>query len=122
MKTYPSASTRRLALLAAALLFHSQLAFADGCSLPMFGGARLFPAANGSQAFAMGDFNGDGTSDLAVANVGGASISILLGMGDGTFRRGANLAVRGPNDIVTADFNGDAKLDLAICDTGTRTI
>jgi len=36
----------------------------------MFGGARLFPAANGSQAFAMGHFNGDEISDLAVADVG----------------------------------------------------
>src|SRR5437588_1576107 len=106
MKTYMSVSTRPLAILTAALLFHSQLAFADGCSLPMFGGARLFPAANGSQAFAIGDFNGDGIPDLAVANTGGASVSILLGMGDGTFQRGANLLVRSPSDIVAGDFNG----------------
>src|SRR5690242_9933016 len=120
MNTY--ASTRLLAVLTAALFFQSKLAFADGCTLPMFGGARLFPAANGSQAFAIGDFNSDGMSDLAVANVGGASVSILLGMGDGTFQRSANIAVRGPNDIVAADFNGDGKLDLAVWDTGTFTI
>jgi FG-GAP-like repeat len=118
MNLYVSTSTRLLAVTSAALLFHSQLAFADGCSLPTFGGARLFPAANGSQAFAMGDFNGDGLPDLAVANTGGASVSILLGMGDGTFQKGANLLVRSPSDIKAADFNGDGILDLVIWDTG----
>src|ERR1044072_7731059 len=122
MKNYILASTRPLAILMAALLFHSRLAFADGCPLSMFGAARLFPAANGSQPFAMGDFNGDGLTDLAVANVGGASVSIMLGMGDGTFQRGANIAVRSPSDIVAADFNGDGKADLAIWDSGTFTI
>jgi FG-GAP repeat protein len=34
---------------------------------------------------AAGDFNGDGVLDLAVANSGSASVSVLLGLGDGTF-------------------------------------
>jgi hypothetical protein len=33
----------------------------------------------------MGDFNGDGISDLAVANAGNATVSVLLDRGDGTF-------------------------------------
>src|SRR4051794_24951339 len=112
-----------LALLTAVLFFHSQLALAEGgCSLPMFGGARLFPSANSSQAFAIGDFNADGFPDVAVANLAASSVSILLGLGDGTFKSGVNLTVRGPSDIVTADFNGDGKLDLTIWDSGTFTI
>ena len=38
MKTYVSVSTRLLAVILAAVLFHIQLAFAAGCDLPMFGG------------------------------------------------------------------------------------
>jgi hypothetical protein len=33
-----------------------------------------------------GDFNGDGTADVAVANFGSNTVSILLGKGDGTFQ------------------------------------
>src|SRR5205085_105344 len=41
----------------------------------------------GSQPFsvAVGDLNGDGTPDLAVANYNTFSVSVLLGQGDGTF-------------------------------------
>jgi hypothetical protein len=46
---------------------------------------------NDPTSLVVGDFNGDGIPDLAVANTGGTSIfngnsvSILLGNGDGTF-------------------------------------
>ena len=33
----------------------------------------------------VGDFNGDGKPDLATANAGGNTVSILQGNGDGTF-------------------------------------
>ena len=33
-----------------------------------------------------GDFNGDGRTDLAVANYGSNDVSVLLGNGDGTFQ------------------------------------
>ena len=36
---------------------------------------------------AVGDFNGDGKPDLAVANQDSNSVSVLLGNGDGDFRR-----------------------------------
>src|SRR5438034_741092 len=37
------------------------------------------------ESVAVGDFNGDGIQDLAVANTGSSTVSILLGNGDGTF-------------------------------------
>ena len=37
-----------------------------------------------------GDFNGDGELDLAVANGGYDTVSILLGNGDGTFQPAVN--------------------------------
>ena len=39
---------------------------------------------------AVGDFNGDGKPDLAVANGGADNILVLIGSGDGTFLPKAN--------------------------------
>ena len=43
---------------------------------------------------AVGDLNGDGKPDLAVANDGSNSVSVLLGNGDGTFQAAAELRRR----------------------------
>ena len=40
----------------------------------------------GQRALVAGDFNGDGRTDLAVANYGSNDVSVLLGNGDGTFQ------------------------------------
>jgi len=56
------------------------------------------------------DFNRDGKSDLAV--FGGAGF-LLLGNGDGTFRRGVSLPSTS-TPVVAADFNGDGNPDLAV--------
>jgi hypothetical protein len=70
----------------------------------------------GPTAAATADFDGNGTTDLAVANSSGNSVSIFLGNGDGTFGSGVNYqtAVGFPDAILTGDFNGDGKLDLAV--------
>lgn len=41
----------------------------------------------------VGDFNGDSKLDLAIANSGSNDISVLLGLGDGTFRKAVNYSV-----------------------------
>src|SRR5262249_54438277 len=50
-----------------------------------FASGALMGAGNSPAAIAVGDFNGDGKLDAAVVNQGGNSVSILLGVGDGTF-------------------------------------
>ncbi len=75
---------------------------------------------NGPDFVAVGDFNGDGIPDFAVANIVDGTITILLGNGDGTFTQAANSPITtGPEpvSIVVGDFNGDGKPDLAILDT-----
>ena len=43
-------------------------------------------------ATAVGDFNGDGKADLAVANRNSNTVSILLGNGDAPSRRASTIA------------------------------
>jgi len=71
----------------------------------------------------VGDFNGDGILDLALANQYGNSVAILLGNGDGTFTAGQILPMGTvPNNLSVGDFNGDGIPDLAVALTYTDQI
>ena len=75
----------------------------------------------------VGDFNGDGRTDLAVACgsyfSGVGSVSVLLGNGDGSFQPWVQNAVGSdPVDIVAGDFSGDGHLDLATANLVDNTI
>jgi hypothetical protein len=91
-----------------------------------FGSGVTYTVGTGSKApdaVAVGDFNGDGIPDLAVANFGDGTFSILLGNGSGGFGAPAvvsigNPAASAPAAIVVGDFNGDGKLDVALADYG----
>ena len=70
-------------------------------------------AGLGARSVAIGDVNGDGAPDLAVANGQGNTISILLGNGAGSFALAANYeASTVPAGVALADVNGDGKPDL----------
>jgi FG-GAP-like repeat/Cep192 domain 4/HYDIN/CFA65/VesB-like, Ig-like domain len=82
-----------------------------------------YTAAYGSESVAIGDFNADGALDLAVSDFWSATLSTLLGNGNGTFQSPTNY--RGfsqPETLVVGDFNGDGKQDLAVTDSGTNTV
>jgi len=90
-----------------------------------FGAATNFPltAGSGPQYVAVGDFNGDGKLDLAIAENTSGQMSILLGNGNGTFQAAVDYpAGTNPRDIVARDLNGDGKLDLIVTNSGTNTI
>ena len=69
---------------------------------------------------AVGDFNNDTNLDLAVANAGSNTVSILLGNGNGTFVTPAvNFGVGNtPQSVAVGDFNNDTNLDLAVANAG----
>ncbi len=59
------------------------------------------------------DFNADGHVDVAVANTAGSSVSILLGLGDGSFAAQQQVTVGGtPRGIAVLDADGDGDVDV----------
>lgn len=92
-----------------------------GC--PSFLTPRTYPAGTGPMSLASGDFNRDGRRDLAVANSGSNTVSILFGNGDGSFQAAVNYAVgTQPASIVAADFNRDGQTDLAVANNGSDNV
>ncbi|HEV2383216.1 MAG TPA: FG-GAP-like repeat-containing protein [Terriglobia bacterium] len=82
--------------------------------------APTYQTGAGPTAVAVGDFNGDGKLDLAVADASAATVSILLGNGDGTFKSKVDYSTgagTNPSWIVAADVNNDGVVDLVTADT-----
>ena len=82
-------------------------------------GGTPFSAGQNPADVATGDFNGDGNLDVAIANHGVKTVTVLLGNGKGQFSLapGSPFSVESnphPHGIAVADFNGDQKPDIAI--------
>ena len=73
-------------------------------------------------SIAVGDFNGDGKQDLAVAILNSWNVSILLGDGAGHFGAPNFGAGTNPFSIAIGDFNGDGKQDLAVANDGSNNV
>lgn len=98
-------------------------------SLPSFVAGASFPVGVndglGSRpvSIATGDFNGDGTPDVATAIQNGRCVSVLLANGNGGFLPADNIDIgRNPDAIVPADFNGDGQLDLATANQADSSV
>lgn len=70
-----------------------------------------------------GDFNHDGTLDVAVSDYGSASVHVLTNDGTGTLTESGTFAVGSfPTGIASADFNRDGNLDLAVTNSGNNSV
>ena len=71
----------------------------------------------------MGDYNGDGKADLAVANFFANTVSVLLGNGDGSLQTQQTFATgAAPSSVAVGDFNGDGKADIAVANRDSDTV
>jgi len=73
------------------------------------------PTGNRPSGTAIADVNGDGRQDLIVVNQTDGTVSVLLGMPDGTFGGRTDVSAgTEPYGIVIGDFNEDGKIDIAV--------
>jgi hypothetical protein len=82
-------------------------------------------------AIAIGDLNGDGTPDLAVGHysghitdTSGDRMTILLGVGDGTFQQVWSQLAPGkaPTRVAIGDVNGDKIADAVFANYGNNSV
>ena len=71
--------------------------------------------ADPSYGVVMGDLNGDGIPDLVTSNYIGTTLSVLLGIGDGSFQTHVDYAVGSYSfGLALGDVNGDGYPDIAV--------
>ncbi len=81
------------------------------------------PTGNHPQSIAIGDFNSDKKSDMAIACSGSGLVNILLGDGIGNFIAASNCPTGGvPACVAVGDFNGDGIQDLTTSNSASDNI
>jgi hypothetical protein len=99
----------------------------SSASVPSFAGPRHYGTGVFPVSVAIGDLNGDGAQDLAIANSARykplGTVSVLLNKGDGSFRARRNYTTaKTPESVVIGDLSGDGKPDLATANRVAGTV
>jgi uncharacterized protein (TIGR03437 family) len=87
--------------------------------------ASPFPVGRKPYSIAVADFNGDGQPDITTANQSDNTVTLLLGLGSGTFSSatGSPFTVGAtPYSVATGDFNGDGKPDIVTANVSGNTV
>lgn len=88
-----------------------------------FSAPQILSSGPWLKSVAVGDFNGDGKSDLVVASFDNNAISIFNGGDNGVFSNGTPFAVGiRPLSIAVGSFNGNSKFDLAVVNLESSNI
>ena len=94
-----------------------------GDCLLFFDPAVHYAAGNAPFSVAIGDLDGDRVPDLAVANENSDNVSVLFGVGDGTFEAALHHAAGdGPRSVAIGDLNGDRAPDLVVVNVNSANV
>jgi hypothetical protein len=75
------------------------------------------------EGVAVGDINGDGASDIAVANKEDGTVSVLLNAGKGVFNTQTTYATgQDPLSVALGQFGGDPRVDIAAANSQASSI
>src|SRR5438132_14206788 len=108
-------SAKLLLLVAATVFFSSALPIPSPAQTVSFITRVDYAAGTNPASVAVGDFNRDGVPDVAVANYGSNTVSVLLGNGDGTFQPARTFAAGDrPGFVYVSDVNGDGRQVLGV--------
>ncbi len=97
-------------------------------AFPTFRSRVDFETGTSPVSVAIDDLNGDGTPDLAIANIGSNTVSVLLnsaapGAATPTFQGRVDFTTAtAPHGVATGDLNGDSKPDLALANFSSNSV
>jgi hypothetical protein len=94
-----------------------------GTGTPTFNVPGTYTVGKTPTALAVGDFLGNGSIDIAVANSLGNTVSVLMGNGDGSFQAPVNFATgAGPIGLTQGSVSGNGEIDLATANVNDGTV
>jgi uncharacterized repeat protein (TIGR01451 family) len=80
-----------------------------------FGAPVYYGVGSSPQTVAIGNFNGDSKADLVVTNHYSGTVSVLPGIGNGTFQSAIDSSAgSSPQALAIGDLDGDGKADVVI--------